>query len=140
MSTATETTMSTTTEQVLYEAHPAMFRNRPISFILCVILSLVGVGLIILLIWYLRTLGTKLTVTSEQTTLRRGLLSKSTNDVFHENVRNIIVRQSVFQRMMGTGYVGISSSGQSDIEIEVNGIPDPELVKELIDECRSPRT
>ena len=139
MSTATETTMSTNTEQVLYEAHPAMFRNRPISFILCVILSLVGVGLIILFIWYLRSRATKLTVTSEQTTLRRGLLSKSTNDVFHENVRNIIVRQSVFQRMMGTGYVGISSSGQSDIEIEINGIPDPELVKELIDECRSPR-
>ena len=57
--------------------------------------------------------GTTLTVTNEQTTLRRGLLSKFTNDVFHSNVRNIIVRQSFFQRLMGVGYVGISSSGQS---------------------------
>lgn len=124
-------------EQVLYDAHPAMFRNRPVSFILCCILSLVGVGLIIFLVWYLKSRATQLTVTNEQTTLRRGILSKQTNDVFHSNVRNIIVRQSFFQRMMGTGYVGISSSGQSGIEIEINGIPDPERVKQIIDDCRT---
>jgi uncharacterized membrane protein YdbT with pleckstrin-like domain len=129
--------MSTTEERVLYEEHPAMFRNRPVSFVVCVILSLAVIGLIVLLIWYLRTRGTTLTITTEQITLRRGLLSKYTNDVFHENVRNIIVRQSVFQRMMGTGYIGISSSGQAGIEIEVNGIPDPDRVKDLIDSCRS---
>ena len=137
MSSVAESPMADSSERILYEEHQAMFRNRPISFVLCVILSLVVVGLIILFIWYLRSRATKLTVTTEQSTLRRGLFSKYTNDVFHENVRNIIVRQSMFQRMMGTGYVGISSSGQSDIEIEVNGIPDPDLVKELIDECRS---
>jgi uncharacterized membrane protein YdbT with pleckstrin-like domain len=123
-------------ERVLYESHPAMFRNRPISFVLCCILSLAIVGLILLGIWYLKTRATTLTVTNEQTTLRKGLLSKYTNDVFHSNVRNIIVRQSFFQRMMGVGYVGISSSGQSGIEIEVNGIPDPERVKQIIDDCR----
>jgi uncharacterized membrane protein YdbT with pleckstrin-like domain len=131
--------MSAVTEQILYEEHPAMFRNRPISFVLCVILSFAVVGLIPLLIWYLQSRGTTLTVTTEQTTLRKGLLSKYTNDVFHENVRNIVVRQSMFQRMMGTGYIGISSSGQSGIEIEVNGIPDPDRVKALIDDCRGGR-
>ena len=131
--------MQMTEEHILYEEHPAMFRDRPVAFVLCVILSLAVVGLIILLVWYLRTRGTTLTVTTEQITLRRGLVSKYTNDVFHENVRNIIVRQSAFQRMMGTGYIGISSSGQSGIEIEVNGIPDPDRVKQLIDDCRSGR-
>jgi len=123
-------------ERVLYEASPAMFRNRPFSFILCCLLCLVGVGLVILGIWYLKTRGTTLVVTNEQTTLRKGLLSRYTNDVFHSNVRNIIVRQTFFQRLMGVGYIGISSSGQSGIEIEVNGIPDPERVKEIIDDCR----
>lgn len=132
--------MSTTTdERVLYEASPAMFRNRPVSFILCVILSFVVIGLIIFLVWYLRSRATKLTVTNEQTTLRKGLFSKYTNDVFHENVRNIIVRQSFFQRMMGTGYIGISSAGQGGIEIEINGIPDPDRVKQIIDDCRDRR-
>ncbi len=123
-------------EQVLYESHPAMFGNHPVGFVLSVILCAAGIGLIILLIWYLRCLGTTLTVTNEQTTLRRGILSKYTTDIFHENVRNIIVQQSFFQRVFGVGYVGISSAGQSDIEIEVSGIPDPERVKEIIDNCR----
>ena len=113
-----------------------MFGNHPVGFVLSVILSLVGVGLVILLIWYIRCVGTTLTVTNEQTTLRRGILSKFTNDVFHENVRNIIVRQTFLQRIFGVGSVGISSAGQSGIEIEVNGIPDPDRVKQIIDDCR----
>ncbi len=126
-----------TEEQVLYEANPAMFGNHPIGFVLTLILCPVVIGLIILLVWYIRCLGTTLTITNEQTTLRRGILSKFTNDVFHENVRNIIVRQTMFQRMFGVGYIGISSAGQSGIEIEVSGIPDPDRVKQIIDDCRT---
>ena len=124
-------------EVVLYEAHPAMFRNHPFYFVLCVVLILaVGVGLILLLVWWIQVLGTKLTVTNEQTTLRRGILSKFTNDVFHSNVRNIQVRQSFFQRLFNVGWIGMSSAGQSGLEIEVNGIFDPDKVKELIDDHR----
>ena len=127
-------------EQVLYEAHPAMFKNHPFLFVLNCILCVVIVGIIIFVIWYLRSRATTLTITNEQTTLRKGLLSKFTNDVFHENVRNIIVRQTFFQRIMGVGYIGISSAGQGGIEIEVNGIPEPERVKQIIDDCRDPRS
>ena len=125
-------------EPILYEDHPAMFRNHPIWFIICVVLiAAFGLGLILLAYWYVQTLGTTLTVTNDQTTLRKGILSKYTNDVFHENVRNIQVRQSFFQRMMGVGWIGISSAGQSEIEIAVNGIPNPHRVKEIIDEHRN---
>jgi uncharacterized membrane protein YdbT with pleckstrin-like domain len=120
-------------ETIRYEAHPAMFRNHPVWFIVCIVTV---VGLIPLLFWYLQTLSTKIIVTDDQTTLRKGLLSKETSDVFHDNVRNIQVRQSFFQRLMGVGYVGISSAGQSGIEIEINGIRDPERVKQIIDDCR----
>ncbi len=140
MSDASASTTPKAEEKVLYEAHPAMFRNHPFWFILCLALCVAyGVGLIPLIIWFVQTRGTKLTVTNEQTTLRRGILSKFTNDVFHENVRNILVRQTFFQRLMGVGYVGISSSGQEGIEIEINGIPDPDGVKQIIDDCRAPR-
>lgn len=124
-------------EEVLYEAHPSMFRNHPIYFVLCVLLiAAFGLGLILLLIWWVQSLGTTLTVTNEQTTLRKGILSKNTNDVFHTNVRNIQVRQSPLQRLLNVGWLGISSAGQSGLEIEVNGILDPERVKEIIDEYR----
>ena len=99
-----------------------MFRNNPVWFVICLLLSIVVVGLILFLIWYLQTRATTLIVTNEQTTLRKGLLSKETNDVFHENVRNIQVKQSFFQRLMNVGYIGISSSGQAGLEIEINGL------------------
>jgi uncharacterized membrane protein YdbT with pleckstrin-like domain len=53
-----------------------------------------------------------------------------------EDVRNIQVSQSFFQRIFGVGWVGISSSGQSGIEIGVDGIPDPEMVRGLINQGR----
>ena len=122
---------------ILYESHPSMFRNHPILFIVCVLLiAAFGLGLVLLLVWWIQTLGTTLTVTNDQTTLRRGILSKYTNDVFHENVRNIQVRQSFLQRILNVGWVGISSAGQSGVEIEVDGIPDPEMVKQIIDDHR----
>lgn len=62
-------------EEILYEAHPSMFRNHPIYFVLCVLLiAAFGLGLILLLIWWVQSLGTTLTVTNEQTTLRKGIL------------------------------------------------------------------
>ena len=129
--------MNDNQEVVLYEAHPAMFRNHPFYFVLCILLiAFFGAGLILLLLWWIQVLGTRLTITTEQTTLRRGILSKFTNDVFHSNVRNIQVRQSFFQRLLNVGWIGISSAGQSGLEIEVNGIIDPEKVKEIIDEHR----
>lgn len=124
-------------ERVLYEAHPAMFRNHPFYFVLCIVLvAALGLGLILLLIWWINVLGTKLTVTNEQSTLRKGILSKHTNDVFHSNVRNIQVRQSFMQRLFNVGWIGISSAGQAGLEIEVNGMPDPGKVKEIIDDHR----
>ena len=123
-------------EAVLYESHPSMFRNHPVAFVLCLVLCCVGIGLIILLVWWIRVLGTTLTVTNEQTTLRRGILSKHTNDVFHSNVRNIQVRQSMMQRIFNVGWIGISSAGQDGLEIEVDGLPDPEAVKQIIDDHR----
>ncbi len=127
-------------ETVLYHSHPAMFKNRPWSFILCLILSLVGIGLIIFLIWWIKTKGTELTVTDERVSLRKGILSKFTNDVYLTDIRNVQIYQSFWQRIFGVGSVAISSAGNDGIEIEVKGIPDPEKIKAIIDTHRRDRT
>jgi uncharacterized membrane protein YdbT with pleckstrin-like domain len=129
--------MNEGTEKVLYESHPAMFRNHPLYFILCIILSVVGVGLVMLLVWWLQTLATNLIVTDEKTVLRKGLLSKYTTEVFHDNVRNVQVSQTFLQRIFDVGYLGISSAGQAGLEIEINGIPHPDTIKQLITEHRN---
>ena len=124
-------------ERTLYESHPSMFRNRPVEFVLTAILCLVGVGLIMLFVWWLQCKGTKLTVSNKRTQLRRGILSKSISEVWHSDVRNVMLRQSFFQRIFGVGMIGISSAGQGGMEISVSGIPDPDRVKQLVDEHRS---
>jgi uncharacterized membrane protein YdbT with pleckstrin-like domain len=124
-------------EQTLYEEHPAMFRSHPFYFILCVILILAfGLGLIILLIWWLEVLAVTLTVTNERITLRRGIFSKHTNEVYHTDVRNVQLSQTVAERMLDVGKISISSAGHAGIEIEVSGIRSPDKVKSIIDQHR----
>lgn len=121
----------------LYSSHPAMFKNSPGWFVICLILCPIGIGLVAFLIWWLQVKATLLTVDDEKTVLRRGLLSKHTNEVRHRDVRNIKVAQSFFQRVFGVGAIEVSSAGQADEEITVSGIPDPEKVKEIINAHRN---
>ena len=123
-------------EKTLYQENPSMFRNRPVEFVVNVLLCLIVVGFILFFVWWLRCKGTTLTVTNKRTILRRGILSKSITEVWHRDVRNVQLDQTFFQRILGVGQVGISSSGQSGLEISVTGIPDPDLVKRLIDQHR----
>jgi uncharacterized membrane protein YdbT with pleckstrin-like domain len=145
-------------ERVILSLREAMVRNNPVMlvFLLCLVfvppaaLAVdpalheyyvpIGVcsvlGSLFLLFWWLRCLGTRLVVTDRRTVLRRGLLGRSTNEVMHIHVRNIRIRQSLFQRLTRVGEIGISSSGQADIEIFVAGIPNPYDVKSVIDNYR----
>ena len=124
-------------ETVLYKDSPAMFRNRPVLFLVCCALIPFGIGLVVLFVWWLRCLATSLVITERRITLRRGLLSKDTNDVLIADIRNVKVRQNLLQRIFGVGTVAVSTSGQSDMEIEVHGVRAPERIKAIIDDRRT---
>jgi uncharacterized membrane protein YdbT with pleckstrin-like domain len=123
-------------EIVLYKHSPALFRSNPVGFSLAVLLCLVVIGIVILLVWWIRSRGTVLTVTNERTILRRGILSKSLNEVWHRDVRNVVLEQKPMQRVFDVGRIAVSSSGQDDVEIAVDGIPFPGEVKRIIDESK----
>lgn len=124
-------------ETVLYKDRPAMFRNRPVLFLVCCSLIPFGIGALMLLVWWIRCLGTTLIVTDERLTLRRGILSKATNDVLIADIRNVKIEQTMWQRIFGVGSVAVSTSGQADMEIEVDGVPAPERIKAIINDRRS---
>lgn len=123
-------------EKELIRRHPKMFRNRPFSFTLSLALVPVVIGAVILLVWWIKTHSRCLIVTDEKTRLRKGLLSKETNDVMHSSVRNIQVEQGAFQRLLGTGDIRISSSGQSGIEVNLTGVQNPGEIRDLINRYR----
>ncbi len=123
-------------EKTIYVDSPAMFRNHPVGFVLLVVLSCVVIGIPCLLAWYIRAKSTELTVTDRRTRLHRGWLSRSITEVWHRDVRNVQLTQSLFQRIFDTGRIGISSAAQSGIEIDVAGLRNPDKVKSIIDTYR----
>lgn len=137
MDEATARSMEATGETVLLETHPSMFRESPLVFILFLLLIPVfGVGLVLLLGWWVLNKANHLTVTDKRLIHRKGLLSRHTNEVLHRDIRNVQIMQSFSQRVFRTGDLGVSSSGQDEIEIQFRGLADPHGVKALIDQHR----
>lgn len=123
-------------EETLLTVHPSMFRDHPLAFALILLASLVGIGIPFLIAWWLRVHHTTLIVTNKRTTLQQGILAKFTSEVLHAHVRNIQVSQTFGQRLMGVGSLAISSAGQADVEIRIEGVPDPDGIKATIDKYR----
>ena len=115
----------------LYAEHPAMFKNNPLGFILAVLLIAVGIGILILLWWYLQTKSSKLTVFENEILFEKGLLSKERSEVSIGIVRTVRVKQSFFNRIFGVGTVEIFTAGDNP-EIVAKGMPDPNRIRELI--------
>ncbi len=84
------------------------------------------------LYWVLLSRFTTLTVTDDRTVFQRGIISRETSEVQHDDVRNIQLNQSFAQRLLNVGGIGISSSGQDDLEVVATRLPHPERIIELI--------
>lgn len=139
---------------------PAWVRSRPLRFAGVVVLAALGLVLglihladpqavpawaaviaVIVLLgsggmlawWWVQSLSAALEVTNKRTVARRGLLSRSTSEVLHDNIRNVQIRQTFWQRVWGVGSIGISSSGQDGIEIEMDRVPTPQKLQQVID-------
>jgi uncharacterized membrane protein YdbT with pleckstrin-like domain len=134
------------------------FRSRAIRFslvVLAIIVGLIGViwvpvqdkswvwlilfmpmvlgGLGLLVWWWVDRLGASIEITTKRTIMHRGIFSKSSSEVVHDNIRNIQVNQTFLQRMTQVGKIGISSSGQDGIELQVNHLRDPDNLRKIID-------
>ena len=123
-------------KDVLYSNNPSMFKNAPVLFIVYVgLIAAFGIGIILLLIWYLQTKSTKLTITNKDILLEKGLLSKDRSEVSIKSIRTVKVKQSFFNRILGVGAIELYTAGDLP-EIEVKGMPDPNKVREIIKEMQ----
>lgn len=86
-----------------------------------------------LLWWGVDRLTASLEITNKRTVQRTGLFSRSSSEVVHDNIRNVQVDQNFWQRVWGVGRLGISSSGQDGVEIQINHLPKPDGIREIID-------
>lgn len=123
----------------IYRAHPAMFRAHPFAFILCILLiSVGGLGILILLYWYIKTRATALSVTEHEIMFEQGILSKDRTTVSLRHVRAVRVTQGFINRILGVGTVEISTAGDEP-EFEVSDMPDPHEIREAISRAQAMR-
>jgi uncharacterized membrane protein YdbT with pleckstrin-like domain len=124
---------------VIYEAHPAMFRAHPFWFILCVLLiAAFGIGIILLLYWYIKTRATALTVTDSDLLYEKGILSKNRTSVSLQHIRSVNVMQTFVNRILGVGTIQISTAGDLP-EFTIADMPDPHLISEAISNAQEMR-
>lgn len=146
-------------EELVIKVRPMMLRAKPLRFGAISVMVLAGaggtiwfgfissasnwivwpsavllvMGLIWLGLWKLQTLSAALEITNKRTIEHRGLLSRATSEVLHDNIRNIQIEQSFWNRVWRVGKIGIASSGQDGIEIQLGDIPSPDNLREIID-------
>lgn len=145
-------------EQRVLVLRPATFRAHPFRSSLAILVALAGVAgaiyfgfirkdatwmwvsvaalavaLAIMAVWKVLSLSETLEITNKRSVLRRGLLSKATSEVVHDDIRNFQVTQTFVDRVLGVGTIGISSSGQDAVEIVMHDAPAPARVRRVID-------
>jgi uncharacterized membrane protein YdbT with pleckstrin-like domain len=127
------------TETVIYEAHPAMFRAHPFWFVTAVLLiAAFGIGIVILLYWYIQTRATSLIVTDSDLLYERGILSKDRTSVSLNHVRAVHVTQGFVNRILGVGTIQISTAGDEP-EFTIADMPDPHVIREAISNAQEMR-
>ena len=111
---------------------------RPVTLGLGIVCGIAAVvSLISLIYWFVRTRYDSLTISNERTTWARGILDRETSEVQHDDVRNIQIKQTFLDRILGVGRIAISSAGQDEMEIDVRDVPNPSEVADTVRSCQS---
>ena len=105
-------------------------------YVLYVLLFLVFIGLVRLLVRYLRWISTVYAVTSRRVIVQKGILGRDFDEIPVLQVRGVDVRQSAGQRLLGYGTVRVSSEAGSRLGNEDwVGIPRPFKFQKLIEDA-----
>ena len=133
-------------ENVLYQGRPSW--RALLSFYLLGLLAAAAVGailgladktgtgigagvavvLVILLIGYLRRLGTRYLVTDQRLRIRRGILRRDVQETRLSRVQNVNYEQSPIDRLLGVGTVDFDTAGTDDSDFTFRFVRHPERI------------
>ena len=111
---------------------------RPITIALSFAFAILAISsLFSIAYWFVRSRYDSLTITEERTVWARGILDRATSEVQHDDVRNIQIKQTFFDRIFGVGRIAISSAGQDEMEIDIRDVPNPDEVAKVVRSCQA---
>ena len=96
-----------------------------------VLVVIVAVFVYLLAVVIYRRYSWAYTINGEVIESREGLIARKVSSIRVRDLRNINVKQSLWQRLLGVGDVEFSSAGGSGIEVSFRGVSDPLQVKSL---------
>jgi uncharacterized membrane protein YdbT with pleckstrin-like domain len=115
-------------------SHQAMFRNNPVLFVGAgLLIPIFGVGIIVLFVWWIKTLTDTLILTEHKIIKREGLLSKYTVEISYRDIESISIKQSFWDRIFDVGTIGIASSSQNPQVMVFHGYRHPEGIKATLE-------
>lgn len=104
----------------------AVSEGAGIAAVLVLLAVIVGIGVF-------KRMATHYVVTNERLHIRRGILSKATQETRLARVQNVNMRQSLLERMMRIGTVDFDTAGTDDSDFTFFGIANPTTVMQQVD-------
>jgi membrane protein YdbS with pleckstrin-like domain len=91
-----------------------------------------ALGLLLLLLLWIRVKSCSYRLTTQRLFVRRGWLAKHVNELELYRVKDVVVDQAGLQRLLGYGTITVLSADDTTPEVDLVGISSPTKVKEMI--------
>ena len=98
------------------------------------ILWLVALVVFVLIFLHMavKRVGSYLVVRRDEVAFERGILNRQSTEIGFEDIRTVDVTQTLIQRIFNLGNISIASSGTGGYEIFVKNMPDPNVIRDEI--------
>ena len=141
-------------EEIVFEGHPswrAVLQFYVIGIVLVAVAAAIGAlisgaaiavlaGVVVLalvvLVGLVKRMSTRYVITTERLHIRRGILSKATQETRIQRVQNVNTEQSLFARLMQVGTVDFDTAGSDDSEFRFVGVGNPSEVVRAVDRAQ----
>jgi len=127
-------------ETVVWAGQPHLAGRANAFLTGLVTLPLLGFGLIFIVPAYLQIENTDFVLTTKRVYKRQGILSERIDELSLDRIQNTEYEQSMIERWLGFGTVGISTAGSSGTQIEFTAIEDARDVQDRIRQLRARNT
>jgi uncharacterized membrane protein YdbT with pleckstrin-like domain len=93
----------------------------------------VGAFALVLVAGYLKRMATTYTISNRRLHIKRGIVSRRTQEARLERVQNVNTDQSALERILKVGTVDFDTAGGDDHDFKFAGVADPSEVVQAVD-------
>ena len=105
-----------------------------IAWLDLVFLGWLLVGIYLFVLMYIAKWTTERALTNRRLVIKRGLISRQTEEISFNRIEEVNLNQSILQRILGSGDIRVTGTGSG--EVVMKNIDDPLGVQKKINEVR----